>query len=73
MGIVCADYDNDGDTDIIVGNDAMANFVWRNDGKGHFEEVGCPLDWLMTETVSAWALWGWKVATMIMTGNSISS
>jgi hypothetical protein len=27
MGVVCADYDDDGDTDIIVGNDAMANFV----------------------------------------------
>ncbi len=40
MGVICADYDDDGDTDIIVGNDAMANFVWRNDGKGHFEEVG---------------------------------
>ena len=40
MGVVCADYDDDGDTDIIVGNDAMGNFVWRNDGKGHFEEVG---------------------------------
>lgn len=40
MGIVCADYDNDGDTDIIVGNDAMANFVWQNDGMGHFTEVG---------------------------------
>ncbi len=40
MGVVCADYDDDGDTDIIVGNDAMANFVWKNDGKGHFEEVG---------------------------------
>lgn len=40
MGMVCADYDDDGDTDIIVGNDAMANFVWKNDGAGHFEEVG---------------------------------
>lgn len=40
MGVVCADYDDDGDPDILVGNDAMANFVWRNDGKGHFEEVG---------------------------------
>ena len=40
MGIVCADYDGDGDTDIIVGNDAMANFVWRNNGRGRFEEVG---------------------------------
>lgn len=40
MGIVCSDYDNDGDTDIIVGNDALANFVWQNDGKGSFKEVG---------------------------------
>jgi hypothetical protein len=40
MGVVCADFDGDGDTDIIVGNDAMGNFVWRNDGHGHFEEMG---------------------------------
>lgn len=40
MGVVCADYDDDGDTDIIVGNDAMANFVWNNDGAGKFKEAG---------------------------------
>ncbi len=40
MGGICADFDDDGHTDIIIGNDAMANFVWKNDGKGHFEEVG---------------------------------
>jgi enediyne biosynthesis protein E4 len=40
MGVVCADYDGDGDTDIVVGNDAMANYVWQNDGTGHFQEVG---------------------------------
>ncbi|MCP5517797.1 MAG: CRTAC1 family protein [Verrucomicrobiales bacterium] len=40
MGMICADYDGDGDTDVIVGNDAMANFVLRNDGTGRFEEVG---------------------------------
>ncbi|MCZ7639950.1 MAG: CRTAC1 family protein [Verrucomicrobia bacterium] len=40
MGMICADFDDDGDTDIVVGNDAMANFVWQNDGRGHFEEVG---------------------------------
>jgi enediyne biosynthesis protein E4 len=40
MGVVCFDYDDDGDTDILVGNDAMGNFVWRNDGTGRFEEVG---------------------------------
>jgi len=40
MGVVSSDYDHDGDIDIIVGNDAMANFVWQNDGKGKFKEVG---------------------------------
>jgi len=40
MGMVCADYDNDGDTDIIVGNDVAGNFVFQNDGTGKFEEVG---------------------------------
>ncbi len=40
MGTICADYDNDGDSDIIVGNDAMGNLVMRNNGTGRFEEVG---------------------------------
>ena len=38
MGMICADYDNDGDTDIFICNDVMENFLFRNDGKGHFEE-----------------------------------
>ncbi|MHC4557232.1 MAG: CRTAC1 family protein [Planctomycetota bacterium] len=40
MGMVCADYDNDGDTDIFVGNDVAGNFIFENDGIGKFEEVG---------------------------------
>ncbi len=40
MGIVCLDYDNDADTDIAVLNDVRGNFLFENDGKGHFEEVG---------------------------------
>jgi enediyne biosynthesis protein E4 len=40
MGIVCADYDNDGDTDIFVANDSSPNFLFENDGSGKFEEVG---------------------------------
>jgi hypothetical protein len=40
MGMICADYDDDGDTDVVVGNDAAANFVFQNDGSGNFQEVG---------------------------------
>jgi hypothetical protein len=40
MGTVCADYDNDGDTDIFTANDTRANYLFQNDGTGRFEEVG---------------------------------
>jgi hypothetical protein len=40
MGGVCADYDNDGDTDIYIANDEYANFLLQNDGTGKFEETG---------------------------------
>ncbi|MCS7239233.1 MAG: CRTAC1 family protein [Thermoguttaceae bacterium] len=40
MGIVAADYDSDGDADVFVCNDVDANFLFVNDGKGHFEELG---------------------------------
>lgn len=39
MGGVCADYDNDGDTDIRIINDVNADFLFENDGTGKFEEV----------------------------------
>ncbi len=40
MGMVCLDYDNDGDTDVAVLNDVSGNFLFQNDGTGHFQEVG---------------------------------
>ncbi|MHC4751261.1 MAG: CRTAC1 family protein, partial [Planctomycetota bacterium] len=40
MGMVCSDYDSDGDTDIFVANDMKGNFLFKNDGTGNFEEVG---------------------------------
>ena len=39
MGMVCSDYDDDGDTDVFVGNDEMNNFFFENNGDGTFEEV----------------------------------
>jgi uncharacterized protein (UPF0254 family) len=32
MGMVCGDFDNDGDTDIFALNDVAANFLFENDG-----------------------------------------
>ena len=39
MGIICADDDNDGDTDIFVLNDVARNYFYENDGAGRFQEV----------------------------------
>ena len=40
MGIVCGDYDNDGDVDLYVANDLTPNFLYRNNGDGTFTDVG---------------------------------
>jgi hypothetical protein len=39
MGIVCADLDDDGDTDVFVAGDNAPNQLFRNDGQGRFTEV----------------------------------
>ncbi len=39
LGVVAADYDGDGDTDLYVANDSTRNFLYRNDG-GRLQEVG---------------------------------
>jgi enediyne biosynthesis protein E4 len=40
MGVIAADYDNDRDTDLLVANDELGNFLFENDGTGKFVEVG---------------------------------
>ncbi|HBE68520.1 MAG TPA: hypothetical protein DDW52_10270 [Planctomycetaceae bacterium] len=38
MGLMCVDIDNDNDTDVYVCNDGKPNFLFVNDGDGHFQE-----------------------------------
>jgi hypothetical protein len=40
MGMVCGDFDGDGDTDVFVLNDVFRNFYFENDGTGKFREIG---------------------------------
>ncbi len=40
LGVVSADYDDDGDQDLYVANDTDPNFLYHNDGTGRFEDVG---------------------------------
>ncbi len=48
FGVVAADLDDDGDRDLYVANDSNPNYLYRNDGRGHFQDVGlwsgCALD-----------------------------
>jgi hypothetical protein len=39
LGVVCGDYDNDGDPDIYVANDKTPNILWQNQGDGTFIDV----------------------------------
>lgn len=39
LGVIAWDYDQDGDQDLYVANDGVANFLYRNQGNGTFDEV----------------------------------
>lgn len=39
LGVVCFDYDDDGDLEIYVANDNVENLLYENKGDGFFEDV----------------------------------
>jgi len=39
MGVAVADYNDDGLIDVFVANDTLPNFLFRNNGRGGFDEV----------------------------------
>ncbi len=40
LGVVWSDFSNSGRPDLYVANDSTPNFLYRNDGNGHFTEIG---------------------------------
>ena len=53
LGVVWADYNNDGTADIYVANDSTENFFYRNNGDGTFEEVGFMVGVALSENGAA--------------------
>ncbi|HYC78626.1 MAG TPA: CRTAC1 family protein [Planctomycetota bacterium] len=39
LGVCIVDFDEDGDMDVAVANDKQPNYLYRNDGKGGFEDI----------------------------------
>lgn len=61
MGVASADFDDDGDPDVFVANDAMANSLLRNDGaagQARFEDVALPAGVAFSENGEATAAMG---------------
>ncbi len=40
LGIAIGDFDRDGKVDLVIANDSMLEFLYRNKGNGTFEEMG---------------------------------
>jgi len=39
LGVLWSDFNDDGRPDLFVANDSTPNYLYRNDGKGHFSNV----------------------------------
>lgn len=53
LGVLVADFDGDGDSDVYVANDTVPNYYYMNDGTGRLEESGQAAGMALDEMASA--------------------
>jgi enediyne biosynthesis protein E4 len=68
LGTIWADFNNTGRPDIYVANDTGPNFLYRNDGKGKFTEIGLESGTALSEDGSEQASMGVAIGDYNHTG-----
>ena len=68
LGVTLCDFDQDGWIDLVVANDKEPNYLFRNTGKGGFEEVGIPAGIAVSSQGTARAAMGIHAADFGNTG-----
>ncbi|HZQ45302.1 MAG TPA: CRTAC1 family protein [Acidobacteriaceae bacterium] len=68
LGVVWADFNNTGRPDIYIANDSTPKYLYKNDGKGKFEEIGLESGTALSEEGAEQASMGIAVGDYLHTG-----
>jgi hypothetical protein len=68
LGVTWSDFNQTGRPDIFIANDATPNFLYRNDGKGKFAEVGMESGTALTDDGSLQGSMGVAIGDYLHTG-----
>ncbi len=68
LGSVWTDFDNDGKLDLFVANDGEPNYLYHNEGNGHFKEMALDAGVAMSEDGVEQANMGLAVGDYMNTG-----
>ncbi len=69
LGALWSDFDNDGRIDLLVANDGEPNYLYRNLGNGHFQEMGADAGVAFSEEGSEQANMGLAVGDYTRSGD----
>jgi hypothetical protein len=69
---VWSDFDNDGLLDLFIANDGQQNFLYKNDGHGHFTDVAFNSGVGVSQDGNEQANLAWRSVITCMTAASLS-